>query len=122
MFRTLKIVDIGYALSLRTGREERRIARQRRRTGRAGVGARPRWRRGPVKAGGSGAMPGVKSGGCGGSGPTGTVRAPGGPGGSGDGRAGHVRRHLAWDRRGGHAGREAGPLGFGSDVATSGGP
>ena len=90
MFRTLKIVDIGYTpyCPCESGGRNGGFP------GNGGVpagpasGPGPGGGGGPVRAGGSGAMPGVKSGGCGGSGPTGTVRAPGGAGGSGAGTPG----------------------------------
>ena len=85
-FRTLKIVDICSAPHDPGGRYGGL-------PGSGGVpagpasGPGPGGGGGPVSAGGSGAMPGVKSGGPG-SGPNGTVRAPGGAGGNGTGAPG----------------------------------
>ena len=109
-FRTLKIVDIDSAL-LRSGREVRRVAWQRRRAGRARVWARSGWRRRTrqrrrqrrdarreVRR-----LDGQRA-------QRARCAHRRGAGGNGDRRAGHVRRHLTRDGRGGHTRREAGTV------------
>ena len=87
----------------------------------AGLGPGPGGGGGPFKAGGSGAMPGVKSGPSGGIGPTGTVRAPGGAGGNGAGTPGMSGGNWPGMAAAGTPGVNPGPFGFGSEVTTSGG-